>query len=137
VIDIRSLRDEDREAAAQIWATGGDAGAADLRERLVRELGHGWSAWLAWRDGMPVGFLAMQIEARRLDELYVLPGAHRTGVGTALFRFAEAHMPAGFWLRTRAADPRAAAFYERQGCRRGEVQRHPILGFDTVIYRWP
>jgi putative acetyltransferase len=138
VIGIRALRDEDHGAAARIWLSGSmGASEAELRARIARELACGWSAWLAWRDGVPVGFLAIQVEARRLDQLYVLPEAQGQGVGHALFEFAKARMPQGFWLHTDAGDARAGAFYERRGCRRGEEQTHPSLGHRLVVYRWP
>jgi GNAT superfamily N-acetyltransferase len=146
VIDIRALRDEDHEVAAHIWDAGrrstglaiaAAASEAQLRERIPRELGFGWEAYLAWRGEAAVGFLALKIKLQCLDQVFLLPEAQGRGLGRMLFEFARARMPDGFWLRAAADDKRACGFYEHLDCRAGERARHPALGYETVIYRWP
>jgi ribosomal protein S18 acetylase RimI-like enzyme len=146
VIDIRPLRDKDHDTAARIWLDGWRSTGlavsrqtklADLRERIAREVRFGWDAYLAWRGEEAVGFLALKIKLRCLDQIFLLPEAQGQGVGRTLFEFACSRMPEGFWLRTAIENAGACGFYERLGCQRGEVQRHPTLGHETVIYRWP
>lgn len=146
MIDIRPLRDEDHDLAARIWlhgwhstglAVSRDTVLAQLRERIPRESAIGWDAYLAWRGDEALGFLALKLKLRCLDQLFLVPQAQRKGIGRALFEFACVRMPDGFWLRTAVENAGACGFYEHLGCRRGEVQRHPTLGHMTVIYRWP
>lgn len=69
-------------------------------------------------DEKMVGFCALQIESReaRLDHLWVMPSAMRTGVGRALFAHAEAVARANAALRIKiVGDPHAENFYSRMG----------------------
>ncbi len=145
MIAIRPYRDQDRATAARIWYAGWHStglafaqqtSEAELFERIGRELALGWSVFLAWDDERPVGFLALRIAARCLDQLFLPPDRHGTGIGTALLDFAKEQLPDGFWLRTSVDNRRACRFYEREGMIRGEEQTHPTLGHLTVIYRW-
>lgn len=149
-IAIRPYRDEDLEAAARLWlaswrATGLTVAlrpaVADLYrlncERIPQELAAGWAAYLAWDDGKLVGFLALRPATGCLDQLFVSPEAQGAGIGRVLLDFAKQQLPDGLWLRTAVENLRACAFYQREGCRRGETKPHPTLGHLTVIYRWP
>lgn len=145
MIDIRPLAEEDHDVAARIWLEGWcstgltvsrQTRLADLRQRIPREVGLGWDAYLAWRDGEASGFLALKVNLRCLDQIFVLPEAQGQGVGRALFELARTRMLEGFWLRTAVENAGACGFYEHLGCWRREMQRHPSLGHETVIYRW-
>jgi len=148
-VTIRPYRDQDLEATARLWlASWRSTGLAvalrsteselfALNERIPRELAAGWAAYLAWTDDKPVGFLALNPASGRLDQLFVLPEAQGRGIGRALLDFAKRRLPEGLSLRTAVENFRACAFYEREGCRRGEAQPHPTLGHMTVTYRWP
>lgn len=145
MIRIAPLTRQDYRAAAHIWLQGWRSTAIELAglpdedglcERIRREEEYGWSAYLAWQDDGPVGFLALRIAARCLDQIFLLPEAQGTGIGTALLSFAKAQLPDGFWLRTAVENRRACRFYEREGLVRGEIQVHPTQGYQTVIYRW-
>jgi GNAT superfamily N-acetyltransferase len=149
-VAIRPYRDEDRDATARLWlASWRSTGlAVALKfsedelytlnyERIPRELATGWAIYLGWDDDRLVGFLALKPVTRCLDQLFVLPEAQGAGVGPALLDFAKHQLPKGLWLRTADENRRACAFYEREGCRRGETQTHPSLGHTTVTYRWP
>jgi GNAT superfamily N-acetyltransferase len=149
-IAIRPYRNEDRDATACLWlvswrstglAVALRPAVADLYrlncERIPKELAAGWAAYLAWDDDKLVGFLALKPATGCLDQLFVFPEAQGAGIGRALLDFAKQRLPKGLWLRTAAENLRACAFYEREGCRRGDTQTHPTLGHLTVIYRWP
>jgi GNAT superfamily N-acetyltransferase len=80
---------------------------------LSREL------WVAEIDGEIVAWSALLPPSDgicELDDLWVEPRAIRAGIGTALFRHAEALARAGGARALRwEADPNAVGFYERMG----------------------
>jgi GNAT superfamily N-acetyltransferase len=145
-ISIRPYRPADREAVARLWldswrSTGLPVAQhvteAGNLERIDRELAAGWETHLAWDQDALVGFLALKRASSCLDQLFIAPAAQGAGVGRVLFDLARAGLPKGFWLRTSADNIRARRFYERNGMRAGEIEPHPTLGHDIVIYRWP
>jgi GNAT superfamily N-acetyltransferase len=79
------------------------------RERL------GGEAWVYELDGVVVGFAL--VRENDLDALYVAPDAQRGGVGTALFRQAQATRPQGFGWWVFRDNARARRFYESLGGR--------------------
>ena len=74
--------------------------------------------WVAERDGAPVGFAILDLEANSVWALFVDPEAEGSGVGTALIgeihAFARARYLDLLRLST-GAGTRAARFYERFG----------------------
>lgn len=109
-----------------------------MRERIRRESGSGWSAYLAENEaGELVGFLALKPDAKCLDQIFVAPSAQRRGVGETLLNFSKQLMPRGFWLRTAVDNIGACRFYERYGFKPGQTAIHPTLGHRTIIYTWP
>lgn len=150
MIEIRPYRDKDRGATAWLWmaswrSTGLsvalEPAEAELyalsHQRIVCEMATGWVVHLAWDGGRLVGFLALKPQAGCLDQIFVLPEEQGKGVGRALLDFAKEQLPTGIWLRTAAANTRACRFYERNGFTRSKAEAHPVLGYPTVIYRWP
>lgn len=73
---------------------------AALVERLPRDLAERWDVTVAEADGRLLGFLALALSERRLDQLFIAPDAQGCGVGKALFEVAKQRMPNGFWLST-------------------------------------
>lgn len=71
--------------------------------------------WLAKRDGAIVGFIMLMGE--EVEQLYVLPGNYRRGIGTTLLNLAKTKRPNGLYLYTFQRNTRARAFYETQGFR--------------------
>ncbi len=71
--------------------------------------------WVARRDQRIVGFLALNQD--ELEQLYVLPGHYRTGVGSTLLEIAKAESPGRLRLFTFQKNERARAFYEVHGFR--------------------
>lgn len=69
--------------------------------------------WLAELDGRPVGYI--RLTPTWLDDLYVVPDATRSGVGTALLDLAKARCPHGFCLWVFEMNTPARAFYARHG----------------------
>jgi GNAT superfamily N-acetyltransferase len=72
-------------------------------------------AWVYELDGRVVGFAL--VGGEDLDALYVAPEAQRGGVGSALFRQAQAARPDGFGWWVFRDNARARRFYESLGGR--------------------
>ena len=135
-----------RDATARLWldsfkSTGlkqaDDVALSELIARIPEEIARGWVAYLAWRGGDLVGFLALKPETSCLDQLFICPSAQGIGFGTQLLDFAKAALPAGIWLSAAAESLGARRFYERHGFRRGEVRVHPRFGHEIITYHWP
>lgn len=116
-------------------ATPGGQDEASLRGRLEQEVADGWELEAAERGGAVVGLLAMK--GAVLDQLFVDPAAHGSGVGIALLDRAKALRPGGFGFHTHAGNARARRFYEREGCRLTSLDAHPRYGYPVANYRWP
>lgn len=142
-VRVRPFCLQDADAVARLWhaswattgvAAAGRTTAPDLRRRIDRELAAGWEVFLAERVGAVAGFLALRRTERCLDQLFVAPDAKRRGIGSILFRVAQALMPTGFWLRTAADGIEARAFYEAAGMTFDRFEPHPTHGHDTAVY---
>lgn len=72
-----------------------------------------------------------------LDQLFVDPAAHGTGVGTALMDHAKALRRHGVTFHVHGGNARARRFYEREGCRLVSLDVHPRYGYPVANYRWP
>ncbi|MBV8752962.1 MAG: GNAT family N-acetyltransferase [Hyphomicrobiales bacterium] len=145
-IQLRPFAPSDAVALARLWraswlSTGVPAAREitreDLLARVGTELAQGWRVTVAEIDGELVGFLAVKLEERRLDQLFVAPAQQGSGIGVRLFALAEAMMPAGFVLRTSAANVKARRFYEKRGMRLDRLELHPVHGHEVAIYVTP
>lgn len=71
--------------------------------------------WLAEREGQVLGYAALEGDAL-LDQLYLLPGSRRQGIGSGLLEEVRRHSgPEGLSLHVFQANTGARAFYERHG----------------------
>ena len=140
---IRTYCPQDADSVAQLWlaswrTTGVQAAArttaSDLRQRIDRELASGWDVFVAEREGVLLGFLALKRAERCLDQLFIAPDAKRRGIGRRLFDVAHTLMPAGLWLRTAADDKESRAFYEAVGMTLDRMEPHPTHGHKTAVY---
>jgi ribosomal protein S18 acetylase RimI-like enzyme len=71
--------------------------------------------WVARRDSAIVGFIT--VVGEEIQQLYVLPGNYRRGIGTTLLNLAKARRPNRLYLYTFQRNTSARAFYETQGFR--------------------
>lgn len=145
---LRPATVDDRQAIAEMWlrswastrlALEQDESrptAQTLRERLDDEMVSKWCVTVAERGGAILGFLALDIEAAVLDQLFVAPEHHGQSIGSALLTHAIQAMPGGFTLRT-AAENEATGFYDKAGLQRVRMMVHPTTGHRLVQYRWP
>ena len=92
--------------------------------------------WVAAEDDAVLGFATLG--PGTLEHLYLRPDRLRQGIGSRLFRQAQAGSPGGFTLHVFARNAPARAFYERHGCRvvatgdgSGNEEREP-----DVTYEW-
>ena len=119
---IRRASPEDVEAVVRIFRESraeampwlpvihtAEEDAAFYRGRLVGE------AWVYEVEGGVAGFALVRDD--ELDALYVAPEAQRRGVGSALFRQAQAVRPGGFGWWVFRDNTRARRFYEALGGR--------------------
>ena len=105
----------------------------------IRERGVKQEDYLARRDGVPVGYVA--IKRNEIGHLFVHPDAARQGVGAAMVAFGER------LLRSRGhrsiivyASLSALEFYEKQGYRRveeteTEFELRPNVRLRSVLVR--
>jgi ribosomal protein S18 acetylase RimI-like enzyme len=70
--------------------------------------------WVAVPDGEVLGYAVLEGDGL-LDQLYLLPGARRRGIGTLLLEEVRRHSPDGLSLHVFRANTDARAFYERHG----------------------
>jgi ribosomal protein S18 acetylase RimI-like enzyme len=72
-------------------------------------------AWVAKQDRAIVGFIVLVDE--EVEQLYVLPGHYRCGIGSTLLDLAKTRRPNRLHLYTFQRNLSARAFYETQGFR--------------------
>jgi len=121
---IRLYRTEDFEAITRLWFDAQMAAMPKLMARMGYEFDDACEffrkavitenqIWVYERDGVPLGFLAIQGEF--IDRLYVDPAFHRQGIGQALLEKARQLLPKHMWLYTHVANKMARSFYEKNG----------------------
>lgn len=139
-MQLRPFEPADQEALVDLWyeswlSVGLPAPAvtrADLARRVPGDLARRWTVTVAETGGRLAGFLAVCLEERRLDQLFIAPAAQGAGVGLALFEAALRQMPDGFWLATQPGNHRARAFYEKRGMSRDAA--HPSADAGRLVY---
>ena len=121
---IRLYKEEDFEAITALWFEAEKVAMPKLMERMNHTLEDARAyflkavvaedqVWVYEKDGIPLGFLAIQGEF--IDRLYVRPDHHRHGIGQALLGKARKLLPRHHWLYTHVANKMARAFYEKNG----------------------
>jgi ribosomal protein S18 acetylase RimI-like enzyme len=121
---IRLYRPEDFDDITRLWFEAEKVAMPKLMERMGHTLEDAREyfsrvvvtedqIWVYERDGLPLGFLAIQGDF--IDRLYVDPAYHRQGIGQALLMKARQLLPKHMWLYTHAENKMARAFYEKNG----------------------
>ena len=121
---IRLYKPEDFEDITRLWFEAETAAMPKLMARMGYKIEDAREyfrnvvvpenqIWVYERDGVPLGFLAIQGEF--IDRLYVDPAYHRQGIGYALLMKARQLLPKHMWLYTHVANKMARAFYEKNG----------------------
>ena len=121
---IRLYKPEDFDDITRLWFEAEKVAMPKLMERMGHTLEDAREyfsrvvvtenqIWVYERDGVPLGFLAIQGDF--IDRLYVDPAYHRQGIGQALLMKARQLLPKHMWLYTHAENKMARAFYEKNG----------------------
>ena len=125
---VRPLEADDCDAAADAWWLSRTTAAGipapihshdEVRRWFAEVLLPDGQAWVADRDGSLVGVLVL--DGDDLDQLYVVPEAARSGIGSMLVELAKSLRPDGLALWAFESNTSARAFYRRHGF--AEVRR--------------
>lgn len=144
-MEIRLAQLDEYETVAAVWyesASQMDGGApalddpSTLSDRIIRSVENGWCLKVAVVDGHIVGLLATIPKDSILDQLFVVPGAQRQGIGAALLDEAKQQLATGFTLRTPVTNVAGHRFYERHGLQVIQDTVHPITGAPVRCFGW-
>ena len=93
-------------------------------------------AWVAREAGRILGFLCL--DGEDLDQLYLLPGQLRRGIGSLLLAKARERSPERLHLFTFQRNTAARAFYERHGFRLVDLNDgdRNEEGEPDALYEW-
>ena len=119
---IRLYKTEDFEPITRLWFDAQTVAMPDMMARMDYKFDEAQAyfrnvivletqMWVYERDGVPLGFIAIQGEL--IDRLYVHPAYHRQGIGQALLVKTRELLPEHIWLYTHVANKMARAFYEK------------------------
>lgn len=122
-IELRPFEPGDMQGLVDAWFLGWKSvglevpkvSRSDLAERAPGELASRWRVVIADVGGRVAGFVAVCLEERRLDQLFIHPDFQGQGVGSALFEVARTLLDDDYWLSTQPGNLRACRFYERRG----------------------
>jgi ribosomal protein S18 acetylase RimI-like enzyme len=144
-ITIRPARPDEYDAISKLWmeswcSTGLEAPSeallAALRARVPREVGEGWSLYVADDDGQPAAMLAVHVPKRYLDQLMIAPSHQGQSLGRRLLGFTRELLPDEIWLRCADGNEKAWRWYEREGFVLEKQQADPVHGRMMKYYRW-
>jgi ribosomal protein S18 acetylase RimI-like enzyme len=142
---IRDARSDEYDEIARVWmeswvSTGLEQASnfllANLRARVPREVEKGWSLYVADDDGRIAAMLALQLQDRYLDQLFVAPEYQGRGLGRRLLGFTRNHLPDEIRLRCVRENDKAWRWYEREGFVFEKQAVEPMTGFMMKYYRW-
>ena len=142
---IRPARADEYDEVAQIWmdswvSTGLEDASnfllAKLRARVPMEIEKGWSLYVADDQGRLAAMLALHLQDKYLDQLFVAPEYQGKNVGRLLLAFTRKHLTDEIWLRCVRENEKAWRWYEREGFVFEKEQVEPMTGFVMKYYRW-
>ena len=139
MLHIRAMRPDEVTALIDLWVEAWRATmpAIDFDAR------RGWIAavlsdpahdtFIAERNA-PIGFATLQ--GRLLHQLVVAPAARGGGVAVALLDTAKNRAPGGLELEVNRDNPRAVAFYRREGFEEIGGGINPNSRLPTLVMAW-
>jgi ribosomal protein S18 acetylase RimI-like enzyme len=140
---IRPAHSDEYDEIARVWmeswvSTGLEDASnfllANLRARVQRE--NGWSLHVADDDGRIAAMLALHLQRRYLDQLFVAPAYQGRGLGRRLLAFTRERLPDEILLRCVRENDKAWRWYEREGFVFEKQAVEPMTGFTMKYYRW-
>jgi ribosomal protein S18 acetylase RimI-like enzyme len=142
---IRPAGADEYDEVGRVWmeswvSTGlGEASnflLANLRARIRKEIEDGWSLYVAEDHGTLAAMLALHLEKRYLDQLFVAPDYQGRSVGRQLLAFTRTQLPDEIWLRCARENDKAWRWYEREGFVFEKEAIEPTNGLMMKYYRW-
>ena len=142
---IRPARTDEYDEIGRVWmeswvSTGLSAASDDLlatlRTRVRREVGNGWSLFVADDHGTIAAMLALHLSQLYLDQLFVAPAYQGRSLGRQLLAFTRTQLPHEIYLRCVRENEKAWRWYEREGFVFEKEERSPLTGFMMKCYRW-
>jgi GNAT superfamily N-acetyltransferase len=123
------------------WVSTGLEDASDsllakLRARVSMEVEIGWSLYVADDNGALAAMLALHLQDRYLDQLFVAPEYQGGGLGRRLLAFTRQQLPDEIWLRCVRENEKAWRWYEREDFVFEKEQVEPTSGRVMKYYRW-
>jgi putative acetyltransferase len=144
---VRSLTDADFPSLADLWVASWQEAmpGIDFEARRgwlldhLRDLLKAGSATICAFDGSNrlLGFVTIDPATGYLDQLAVAPSAKGKGTAGLLLNEARRLSPAGIILEVNKENPRAIAFYEREGFVKIAEGTNVLSGLKTLRLRWP
>ena len=133
--------DEVARVWMESWVSTGLAEAsnfllANLRARVRKEIEDGWSLYVADIGGALAAMLALHLEKRYLDQLFVAPVYQGRSLGRKLLAFTRTQLPDEIWLRCARENEKAWRWYEREGFVLEKEEADPLHGRMMKYYRW-
>jgi GNAT superfamily N-acetyltransferase len=142
---IRPAHPDEYDEVARVWmeswvSTGLEEASnfllANLRARVRREIENGWTLYVADDGGRIAAMLALHLQRRYLDQLFVAPDYQGRGLGRRLLGFTREHLPDEILLRCVRENDKAWRWYEREGFAFEKQAVEPMTGFTMKYYRW-
>jgi len=142
---IRPARTDEYDEIARVWmdswvstglAEASNFLLAQLRARIPREVGKGWSLFVADDGGTLAAMLALHLPKLYLDQLFVAPAYQGHSLGRQLLGFTRSLLPDEIHLRCVRENEKAWRWYEREGFLFEKEQVEPITGRTMKYYRW-
>ena len=142
---IRPARLDEYDEIARVWmdswvstglAEASNFLLAQLRARIPREVGKGWSLFVADDGGALAAMLALHLPDFYLDQLFVAPDYQGQNLGRSLLAFTREKLPDEIYLRCVRENEKAWRWYEREGFVFEKEAVEPMTGFVMKYYRW-
>jgi len=142
---IRPARADEYDEIARVWmdswvstglAEASNFLLAQLRARIPREVGKGWSLFVADDGGALAAMLALHLPDFYLDQLFVAPDYQGQNLGRSLLAFTREKLPDEIYLRCVRENEKAWRWYEREGFVFEKEAVEPMTGFVMKYYRW-
>ena len=143
--EIRPARADELDEIARLWmeswvSTGLDTPTASLldklRARIPWEIANGWSLFVAEDSGRLAAMLAINVEKKYLDQLFVAPEYQGRSLGRRLLAFTRTRLPGEISLRCALKNEKAWRWYEREGFVFEREDISPENGLTMKCYRW-
>jgi GNAT superfamily N-acetyltransferase len=109
---------------------------AKLRARIPLEIERGWSLFVADDEATIAAMLALHLQDKCLDQLFVAPEYQGRNIGRLLLAFTRKHLTDEIWLRCVRENDKAWRWYEREGFTFEKEAVEPMTGFMMKYYRW-